>query len=215
MNKTWIKGINLSHALWQIVLVSAIFVLVWTSAIKIWDEHQRGKPKYFLGGLWVSQLIFGWVTKNCEEWWWWWRGGTADGQRPENWHLLPPFISPLVANTQISCPSTHFLFGSYPLLVAIIIIIIIIINITIITIIFIFNLTYCFGGWINQTNKDVLLLSYSCNNDWLLMLLLFWRETLNFLSVSFLNSKICGSATESVLRLFRAPSQTSFSDSLY
>ena len=47
---------------------------------------------------------------------------------------LPPFISPLVANTQISCPSTHFLFGCYPLLVAIIIII------------FIFNLTYCFGG---------------------------------------------------------------------
>ena len=89
---------------------------------------------------------------------------------------LPPFISPLVANTQISCPSTHFLFGCYPLLVAIIIII------------FIFNLTYCFGGWINQTNKDVLLLSYSWINDWLLILL-FWRETLNFLSVSFLKSK--------------------------
>ena len=50
INKTWREG-HKPVPLWQIVLVSATFVLVWASVIKNWDEHQKGKPKYFVEGL--------------------------------------------------------------------------------------------------------------------------------------------------------------------
>ena len=87
-NKTWSYG-HKPVPLWQIVFVSATFVLVWASVIKNWDKHQRENLNIFSRVFEPANwYLVGWqrIARSgdggCG-------GGTTDGQRPENWHLLP------------------------------------------------------------------------------------------------------------------------------
>ena len=131
----------------------------WGSAIKDWDvktlRGSIGCPYiywYLVVGKWqgrswaraIKNCDVGHCAQNCVR-------QCARGQSPENWHLLPPFhlvASDLIANSEISLQKAKTLFFQPPKSFG--------------TFSF-FNGTHRLSGRVNQSNKDVLLLSDACN----------------------------------------------------